>query len=64
MQLEEEKRNMEKAQVDSAAMIEEEITMQALESLTKKVTQVQTRGKEHTNMFHSLAEAIERVCKA
>jgi hypothetical protein len=38
MQLEEEKKNMVQAQGECATMIQEEITMQALEALTEKVT--------------------------
>jgi hypothetical protein len=45
-------------------MIQEEITVQALEALTEKVVQVQARGRELANKFHSLAEAVEGVCTA
>jgi hypothetical protein len=41
------------------AMIQEEITKQALEALTKKATQVQARGRELVDKFQSLAEAVE-----
>ena len=34
-------------------MIQEEITTQSLEALTEKATQVQARGRELANKFHS-----------
>jgi hypothetical protein len=58
-QLEEEKKNMAQAQTECATMIQEEITVQALEALTEKVMQVQERGRELADKFHSLAEVVE-----
>jgi hypothetical protein len=49
---------------ECATMIQEEITMQALEALTEKAVQVQTRGRELADKFHSLAEVVEGAHKA
>jgi hypothetical protein len=40
-------------------MIQEEITLQSLEALTEMAVQVQARGRELEDKFHSLAEAVE-----
>jgi hypothetical protein len=59
MQLEEENKNMAQAQIEGATLIQEEITEKTVESLTRKVTQVNARGREVVDKFHSLAEAIQ-----
>jgi hypothetical protein len=62
--LEEKKKNMVQAQEKCAVMIREEITMQALEALADKTAQVQARGRELADKFHSLAEVVEEACTA
>jgi chromosome segregation ATPase len=64
VQLEEEKRNMEQAQTEGTTLIQEEITMQSVEALTGRVMQVQARGRELADKFHSLAEVVQGVHNA
>jgi hypothetical protein len=50
---------MAQAHTESATMIHEEITTQSVEALTGKVVQVQARGRELADKFHSLAEVVQ-----
>jgi hypothetical protein len=59
--LEEEKKNMAQAQIEGTTLIQEEITTQSMESLTRKSTQVKERGRELVDKFHSLKTTIEGV---
>ena len=55
---------MAHAQIKCVAMIQEEITTQALEALAEKALQVQERGRELTDKFHNLVEASVGACNA
>jgi len=62
--LEEEKKNMAQTQAECTLIIQEEVTMQELEALTEKATQIQAKGRELTHKFHNLEEVVEGVCNA
>jgi hypothetical protein len=62
MQLEEEKGNMVKAQEECTTLIQEKIIVKEVEMLMEKFVQVQTRGRELAEKFHSIAEVVKGVC--
>jgi hypothetical protein len=60
-QLEEEKRIMEKEHIEGTTLIQEEITMQSVDELTGRATQLQARGRELADKFHNLVEVVQGV---
>jgi hypothetical protein len=62
-QAEEEKKNMEKIQLECAQMINEEVTTQVVDTLKENTTQVQTQTKELIEKFQTLAGVVEEVHK-
>jgi hypothetical protein len=61
-QLEEEKKSMAQAHIESATLIHEDITAQSVEALTGKVMQVKMRGRELAEKFQILETTIEGAC--
>jgi hypothetical protein len=64
VQEEEEKKNMEQTQAECAEMINEDITVQVLDALREKTVQAQTKARELTEKFHTLAGVVEEAHKA
>jgi hypothetical protein len=62
--LDEEKRNMEHAHTEVTTLIQEEITMQSVEALTGRTTQVQEKGREIDDKFRKLIEVVQGVHNA
>jgi hypothetical protein len=55
---------MAQTQVECAKMINEDITVQVLDALKENSAQVQTKSRELTYKFHTLAGVVEEVHKS
>jgi hypothetical protein len=54
---------MEQIQVGCVEMVSKEVTMQVVDALRENTVQAQTKSKELTNKFQTLAGAVEEAHK-